>query len=349
MRAYTFLRDGSGKFTETDIPDDLKQKAEKLHEELIEKIAETDEALMNKFFEEGTLPEEDLRRGVREALNQRKMFPVLCTAASMNIGTSLLLDFLATYGPSPIDRGEAPAKNISEKKDVTIPPNPAAPPAMFVFKTVSEQHVGELSFFRVYSGTITAGMDLTNESNGKQERLGQVFLMSGKDRKEAGKLFAGDIGAVVKLKDTHTNNTLSSKSLPVVFPPIVFPDPVIRMAIVARSKGDEDKIATGLHSLHEEDPTFVITVEGQLSQTVIAGQGELHLLIVTKRLKEKYGVDVDLHEPRIPFKETIRGVVEDAEYKHKKQTGGRGQFGHVHLKVEPRPRGSGFEFEDGIV
>jgi elongation factor G len=209
--------------------------------------------------------------------------------------------------------------------------------------------VGELSFFRVYSGTVTAGLDLTNYSNGKVERLGQIFVMNGKERRDVAKLFAGDIGAVVKLKDTHTNNTLSSKAFPVLYPPIDFPEPVIRMAIAARTKGDEDKIGTGLHYLHEEDPTFLVHVDGELSQTIIAGQGELHLLIVTKRLKEKYGVDVDLTEPRIPYKEAIKARVNEIEYKHKKQTGGRGQFGHVYLKIEPLPRGGGFEFVDEVV
>ena len=196
---------------------------------------------------------------------------------------------------------------------------------------------------------MTAGLDLTNNSNGKFELLGQIFVMNGKERKDVGKLVAGDIGAVVKLKDTHTNNTLSSKSFPVVYKTIEFPEPVIRMAISARSKGDEDKIGTGLHYLHEEDPTFLVQVDGQLSQTVIAGQGELHLLIVTKRLKEKYGVEVDLTEPKIPYKEAIKAKVNEIEYKHKKQTGGRGQFGHVYLKLEPLPRGTGFQFEDEVV
>lgn len=349
MKLFKFQRDGSGKFSEQEIPTDLKQKAEQLHEELIEKIAETDETLMNKFFEEGTLRDSELQQGLRLAINTRKIFPVLCSAADLNIGVAPLLDFLVSYAPSPKDRGPVQATNLQQKKEFDVPPVPAAEPSIFIFKTVSEQHVGELSYFRVYSGAIHAGMDMVNESNGKSERLGQVFIMNGKDRKESGKLIAGDIGAVVKLKDTHTNNTLSSKNFPVEFSKIAFPEPVIRMAIVSKAKGDEEKIATGLHTLHEEDPTFLIQVDGKLSQTVIAGQGELHLLIITKRFKERYGVDVDLIEPKIPYKETIKATVADVEYKHKKQTGGRGQFGHVHLKVEPMQRGAGFEFEDAIV
>lgn len=349
MKLIKLERNGSGKYSETEIPSDLKQQAEALHEELVEKVAETDEELLNKFFEHGTLHDDELQNGLRLALKTRKIFPVLCSAASMNMGANLLMDFITQYTPSPMDRGTVKAQNLQVKQEIQVEPDPASEPSLFVFKTVSEQHVGELSYFRVYSGCVSAGMDLLNESNGKGERLGQIFVMNGKERREISKLCAGDIGAVVKLKDTHTNNTLSSKNFPVVYESIVFPEPVIRMAIVSKAKGDEDKIATGLHSLHEEDPTFVVQVDGQLSQTVIAGQGELHLLIVVKRLKEKYGVDVDLTEPKVPYKETIKSVVEDAEYKHKKQTGGRGQFGHVHLKIEPLPRGAGFEFVDEIV
>jgi elongation factor G len=349
MKMLKYNRDGSGKFTESDIPANLKEKSEKLHEELIEKIAENDEALMNKFFEDGTLKDADLEKGFCAALLNRKIFPIFCVSASQGIGISPLMSYIITYGPSPKDRGKVKAVNPNDKKGIEVETDGVKEPSLFVFKTVSEEHVGELSFFRVYSGTITAGLDLVNQSNGKSERLGQLFVMNGKERSEITKLVTGDIGAAVKLKDTHTNNTLSSRAFPVIYTPIDFPDPVIRMAIHSRSKGDEDRMANGLHSLHEEDPTFIITVDGQLSQTVIAGQGELHLLIVTKRLKLKYGVDVDLTEPKIPYKEAIRATAPDVEYKHKKQTGGRGQYGHVHIKIEPKPRGAGFEFEDAVV
>jgi len=349
MKVLKYNRDGSGKFTESDISADLKEKADKLHEELIEKIAETDEALMNKFFEDGTLKDADLEKGFCTALLNRKIFPVFCISASQSIGISPLMSYITMYGPSPKNRGKVKAINPNDKKEIEVEPDVAKEPSLFVFKTVSEEHVGELSFFRVYSGTITPGLDLVNQSNGKSERLGQLFVMKGKERAEITKLVAGDIGAAVKLKDTHTNNTLSSRAFPVLYPSIAFPDPVIRMAIHSKSKGDEDRMANGLHSLHEEDPTFIVTVDGRLSQTVIAGQGELHLLIVTKRLKMKYGVDVDLTEPKIPYKEAIRATAPDVEYKHKKQTGGRGQYGHVHIKIEPRSRGTGFEFEDAVV
>ncbi len=348
MKLLTFTKDGTA-VSVGEIPADLKEQADHLHEELVEKIAETDEALMNKFFEEGTLGEADMEAGLRSAFIQRKIFPVLCTSASNGTGLAPLMDFFVQVVPSPLDRGPVSAQHLDTKEAVMVAPDASALASLFVFRTVSEEHVGELSFFRVYSGTVQAGMDLVNESNGKSERLGQLFLMNGRERKEVGKLVAGDLGAVVKLKDTHTNNTLSAKGLPVTYQPIVFPEPVIRMAIHSKNKGDEDRMSTGLHALHEEDPTFVMHVDGQLSQTIIAGQGELHLLIVTKRLKQKYGVEVELTEPKIPYKEALRSAVPEVEYKHKKQTGGRGQFGHVWVKLEPLPRGTGFQFEDAVV
>lgn len=370
MKLLQHKRDGNGRYTEQDIPDSLRPKAEKLREQVIEKIAESDEVLLNLFLDKGTLEEDVFKKGLRDGMLQRKLFPLLCVSAVHNVGTAALLEFLVDYCPTPPARGETaatlgvnhgaerkvgdPTKGSSRsddptRREVRVKPDPSGPPSMFVFKTMSEHHVGELSFFRVYSGTVYPGMDLANASSGKAERLSQIFVMNGKERKEVARLKAGDLGAVVKLKDTHTNNTLSSKDFPALYPPIQFPEPVIRAAIVPRSKGDEERIAAGLHTLHEEDPTFLVTVDPELSQTVISGQGELHLAIIVKRLKERYGVDVDMVEPRIPYRETIKGAVQDAEYKHKKQTGGRGQFGHIHLKLEPLPRGSGFEFVDDIV
>ena len=352
MKLLKFSRDGKGKTTELDIPADLATKAAELHEQLVEQVAETDETLMNTFFEKGGLTDEELRKGLQRGIRQRKIFPLLCTAGTQGMGIVPMLDLLADYYPSPADMpvtAAIPAGDANAAPSVPVKCDPAAQPLLFVFKTVSEAHVGELSFFKVFSGMVTPGLDMVNNANNKSERLAQLFLMNGKERKEINRLCAGDIGAVVKLKDTHTNNTLGSKSFPVRIPPITFPEPVISMAIVAKAKGDEDKIATGLHSLHEEDPTFVMTVDSELHQTLISGQGELHLGIVIKRLKSKYGVDVDMVEPKIPYRETIRGRANEIEYKHKKQTGGRGQYGHVWIKMEPLPRGSGFEFEDAIV
>jgi elongation factor G len=349
MKMLTFSRTPKGTFTEAEIPEEHLAKARALHEELIEKIAESDENLMTKFFERGTLDDDELRRGIRTALLQRKVFPIFALSGAENIGPAALLDVIVNYCPSPVDRGPVTATASGSGEPVTVKGDPTAPTALFVFKTMSEPHVGELSFFRLYSGTLSPGLDLVNQSNGKAERIGQIFVMNGKERKDISKIFPGDLGAAVKLKDTHTNNTLCSKSNPIIFKPIEFPEPVISSAVVAKAKGDEDKIANGFHYLHEEDPTLLITSDPALNQTLISGQGELHLQIVVKRLKEKFGVEVEMIEPKIPYRETIKGTAPEVDYKHKKQTGGRGQYGHVTIKIEPLPRGSGFEFVDAIV
>ncbi|HET7152941.1 MAG TPA: EF-Tu/IF-2/RF-3 family GTPase, partial [Candidatus Kapabacteria bacterium] len=225
-------------------------------------------------------------------------------------------------------------KNPNTSAEVSIPGKTEGDPVLFIFKTVSEAHLGELSFFRVFNGTLTPGTDLTNFSNGKTERLNQLYVLNGKTRKEMPKLVMGDIGAVVKLKDTHTNNTLAAKVFPVVLTPVTFPVPVADAAIVSKGKGDEEKIAVGLHTLHEEDPTFQVRVDSESHQTIISGQGELHLDIIVKRLKEKFGVDVDMKPPRIPYREAIRGKAK-TQYRHKKQSGGAGQFAEVHFYLEP--------------
>jgi elongation factor G len=349
MKAYKYGEPGSKKVTETDIPADLMAEAEAYHTELVEKVAETTEELMNKYFEDGNLSPEDLDNGIKLAMMKRNLVPVFCVSAARAVGLNNFMDFASKYFPSPLDRGGEEAAFKDSDKKVLVKPDKAGEPVMFVFKVISEQHVGEMSLFRVYSGTVTSGLDLLNENNGKTERLSQLSIINGHNRKEVQKLYAGDIGAVVKLKDTHANNTLTTKNYPVVMKPIVFPDPVIRAAIQPRAKGDEDKIATGLHTIHEEDPSFSVKFDPELAQTIISGQGELQLNLSVKRLKERYGVDVDLVEPKVPFRETIKGRVDDVEYKHKKQSGGRGQYGHVHFKMEPLPRGKGFEFVNAIV
>ncbi len=349
MKAYTYGEAGSRKVTETEIPADIKAKAEEYHTKLIEKIAETNEELMNKYFEEGSLSESDIETGLKAAILNRSLTPVFATSAARAIGINNFLDFAASYFPSPAERGGEEAIMAGTTNKVIVKPDPKGEPVLFVFKTISEQHVGELSLFKVFSGTVRAGMDLLNEANNKVERLSQLSVLNGRNRKEISQVLAGDFAAVVKLKDTHTNNTLATKNLSVIIKPIEFPEPVIRSAILPKAKGDEDKIASGLHSLHEEDPSFFVTYDPEISQTIISGQGELQLSLAAKRLKERYKVEVDLVEPRIPYRETIKGRVDDVEYKHKKQSGGRGQYGHVHFKMEPLPRGAGFEFVDAIV
>lgn len=348
MKMLRYDLDGKGNYKEEEIPSHLVDKAKEYHLKLIEAIAEEDEQLLEKFFENGeTLSDEDIMLGLKKGMSERKLFPVFCTDAKDNVGVRSVIDFIAEYAQSPIDKKVEKVQKANEEID--LPVNPAGEPAMFIFKTMSERNVGELSFFRVYSGKVSAGMDLFNPNSGKSERLSQCYSMNGKDRKEMEEVICGDIASVVKLKDTHTNNTLCTKSSNIQFNKIIFPETNMSLAIIPKRKGEEDKIATALHSLHEEDPTFVVNYNPETSQTVISGQGEIHLNTILNRMKSKYNLDVDVSEPKIPYREAIRSTANDVEYKHKKQSGGRGQFGHVHIKIEPLPRGTGFEFENAIV
>ncbi len=350
MKMLKFSTDGKGDYTEHDIPAELMEKAKQLHQELIEVVAEEDEELMSKFFEEGgTLTEEELIEGLSREIKAKKILPVLCSAGSSSIGVKPITEFICKYCPSPLDAAPFMAKKTGSDDYVEVEPNPNGEPVVFVFKTLSEPHVGEMSFFRVLSGSVTAGIDLNNQNRNKVERLTQIFQMNGKNRKDMNTAVTGDIGAVVKLKDTHVNNTLTGKGLNVQIDPIIFPEPLIEQALTSKQKGDEDKIASGLSHLHEEDPTFLFHFDGELGQTIIAGQGELHLAIIIARLKEKYGVEVNIVQPKIPFRETIKGKIESVEYKHKKQSGGHGQYGHVFLRLEPQKRGVGFEFANEVV
>lgn len=350
MKMLKFSSDGKGDYTEHEIPAELLDKAKTLHQELIEVVAEEDEELMSRFFDEGgTLTEEELIEGLSREIKAKKILPVLCTAGSSSIGVKPLIEFICKYCPSPLDASPFMAKKAGSDEFVEVEPNPAGNTVLFVFKTLSEPHVGEMSFFRVLSGSVSAGMDLTNQNRNKAERLTQIFQMNGKNRKDLATAVTGDIGAVVKLKDTHVNNTLTGKGLNIEIEPIVFPEPLIEQALTSKQKGDEDKIASGLSHLHEEDPTFLFHFDPELGQTIIAGQGELHLAIIIARLKEKYGVEVNIVQPKIPFRETIKGKIESVEYKHKKQSGGHGQYGHVFLRLEPQKRGVGFEFANEVV
>jgi elongation factor G len=348
MKMLTFKSDGSGKYDELEIPAEFADRASKEHESLIEKIAESSEDLMSLFFEQGTLTEEQLLAGLRKSVLGREIFPLFCISALLNVGVSRLLEFIKDYCPHPLVGGTVKALRPDNGSAMEFQAQVKGDPVAFVFKTMSEQHVGELSLFRVYNGTITPGTDLLNTHNNKSERINQMYTVRGKERKEITQLQAGDIGAVVKLKDTHTNDTLSTKAFQAAIPAIVFPSPLITGAIKPRSKGDEDKISSGLHTLHEEDPSFSVKYDGDTHETIILGQGEIHLDVMLKRLRQRYGVEVDLTPPRIPFKETIKKKA-DVSYKHKKQSGGAGQYGEVYIKLEPKPRGEGYEFVDAIV
>jgi elongation factor G len=342
----TYATDGMGKYTEAAPAGDLAEQAKQLHQELVEKIAESDDTLMEKFFEKGTLTDDDLRTAMHTAVLSQAIIPVFVTAGGNNIGVARLMDFIARHGSSPADRPPVKVEDGNGKAvEISVT---RTEPTLFVFKTVSEAHVGDLSFFRVYSGTVLVGKDLYNTAKKATERIGQIFQLNGKNRESVNQLSAGEMGAVVKLKNTHTGNTLAAPGLDVALPKVNYPNPNIHAALRLKSKGEEDKIAVGLAALHDEDPTFLYHVDSELHQTVISGQGELHLQVVSERLRSRYKVDFDLVEPKIPYRETIK-TKGDSKYRHKKQTGGAGQFAEVWMRIEPKPRNTGLEFTESLV
>lgn len=347
MKAMLYGTDGDGKWHEENIPGNLRGEAETYRERLIETAAEADEELLEKYFEEGELTDDELIRGIRTGVLDGTIFPVLCGDASRCIGMNALLDALARYAPSPKERPPLVCTDPVTQKEVDIETHPEAPLVARVFKIISESHVGEMSLLRIYAGTLRSGMDVANATRETTERIGQIYVLNGEERHEIGNVPAGDMAALVKLKDTHTGDTLCDRRRIVVAPPMTFPEPVIRMAIIPKSKGDEDKISQGLSRLHEEDPSFIAHYDPEIKQTIIAGLGELHLEVIIEKLKKKFGVEVNAIKPRIPYRETIRGAA-DGHHRHKKQTGGHGQFGEVMIKIEPLQPGAGFEFVEAI-
>jgi elongation factor G len=343
MKLVTYEKGGSGKKTESDIPGDLQDQANELREKLVEAAAESDDDILEKYFDAGELTDDEFKKGLIAGLKKGNIYPVLCGVATDNIGSHELLDFIINYTPSPDMYNE-----IEGEDEKTRKASVSEPMSALVFKTESEPHVGEFSFFRVYSGSVKTSDDVLNPNRDASEKIGQIFAVNGKQRVDMSEVKAGDIGGVVKLKNTHTNDTLCDKKSPIQLKPIMFPDPVIRSAIEPKTRGDEEKISAGLTSLHEEDPTFVFGYDPELRQTIIQGQGEMHLSIVVKRLKDKFNAEIELIEPRIPYRETIKGKSE-VQGKYKKQSGGRGQFGDVWLKLEPKARSEGYEFVNAIV
>ena len=342
-KAYEYAADGKGKPKEIAIPADLKDKVDGMRRKLFDSAAESDETLMEKYLESDSLTYEELLQGLRAGVAAGEVFPVFCVSAAKNIGVAHFLDGIVDLVPPPSKR----AIKLPDS-DITLVADPSKFPAAKVFKNVSESHVGDMLFLRVFQGTLSAGSDIYNATRSTSDRLGQFFHLQGKNRTDAPKVIAGDMGAVVKLKSAHVGDTLCDKSKLVQIPKTDYPRPSVFSAIAAASKGDEDKIGAGLSRLKEEDPTFDFKVDSEIKQTVISGQGELHLEVLVNRLKKRHGVDIVLSKPRIPYRETITKTAQ-AQGKYKKQTGGRGQYGDVWLKVEPLPRGSGFEFVDGVV
>ena len=345
MKALTFAADGSGKVTEGEIPAALADRAAKAREQLIEMVAEADESLMETFFSEGTLTQDQVVAGLRAATMAGKLFPLVCTSGMHVIGIQPLLDAIVNYVPSPADRGfTALADDGSE---TTIAASDSAPYSAFVWKTIADPFAGRITMLRVVSGTIKSDASVHNRTRDSGERLGHLLVLQGKTQTHVPELKAGDLGAVAKLKDTHTNDVLAEKHTKATFVAITFPEPVLSYAIEPKSRGDEDKISTAMQRLREEDPSISYARDPQTHELLLAGQGQLHIEVAVAKLKRRFGVEVNLKPPRIPYRETITAATE-AHGRHKKQTGGHGQFGDCKIRVEPLPRGSDFQFEDDI-
>ncbi len=347
-KAFVFSGRGmEEKSSEAPIPDDMTAAVAAARARLMEEAATGDEELMNKFLETGDLTTAEVRKGLCERVVQGDLAPVFCCSAFHNQGVKEVLDEVVDILPSPLDVKPASGTAPGGGGEVVCRPEAGQPPAALVFKTLSEQHLGDLSLVRIYSGTLEAGREVVNTTRQRPEKLSTLYHLVGKERMDCGGAEAGDIVAAVKLKETHTGDTLADKSRPVVLAPPDFPGPVTAEAIHARNKGDEEKLAQGLARLHEEDPTFAKQVEPSTKEMLVHGMGDLQLEVMVDRLRKRYGVEVVLSRPKVPYRETIRGKAQD-EYRHKKQTGGRGQFGEVHLRLEPLKRGDGFKFLDEI-
>jgi elongation factor G len=346
MKAYTYQGDASGKFTEGPIPADLTAAATAARDALVEMVAEADETLMEKFFEAGTLTQDELVVGLRAAVGAAKLFPLVVTSALQNIGIPQLLDGIVAYLPSAADR---PVTGVNAKtgEEVTKAASDTGPYATFVWKTIADPFAGRITMFRVMLGTVKSDQTVHNLTKDSPERLGSVFLLQGKTQTAVPELKAGDLGAVAKLKDTLTNDTLADKSANIKFPAMTFPEAVLSYAIEPKTRGDEDKISSAMHRLEEEDPTIRYGRETQTKELLLSGQGQLHIEVTVAKLKRRFGVEVNLKPPRIPYRETITHATE-AHGRHKKQTGGHGQFGDCKIKLEPLPRGADFEFVDDI-
>lgn len=328
MVMYKFHADG-GKPEKLPIPESEKEKANQLHNELVEKAAENDEKLMEKYFEQGTLDEDEMRQGIKQGMIHHDVFPVFVMSAKKNMGSGRMMGFIDNVAPTP--REAKPELTIDGKE---IPFDPTKQAVLFVFKSQLELNLGKLSFFKVISGEVTSNSELINSQTGALERFHSLFIMDGKNRNPVDKLVAGDIGATLKLKDTYTNQTLHAKGFNVTIDPIDFPEPRIRTAVVAKTKTDDEKIGEVLAKIHQEDPTIMVEFSKELKQLILSAQGEMHLMVCKWNLENTYRLNVEFVAPRISYRETIRKPAL-ANYRHKKQSGGAGQFGEVYLKIEP--------------
>lgn len=345
-KALIFEGDGR-QVAEEGVPAELAEVVEDLRQTLIESVAETNDDLLMQYLEGKEPDESELLAALGAAVREQALVPVLCGAATRNIGMQPLLDVMVNYLPSPAQVEGAKGVNPQTRAEEVRDPDPEGPFAALVFKTLADPYVGKLTLFRIYSGKTKSDADFFNASKGSSERYGQLFLLKGRDQEPVDEAMAGDIVAVAKLNVTTTGDTLCDKGRPIVLSPITFPNPVYSVAVSPKAKGDEEKIGSGLARLVEEDPTFTVARNAETKQAILSGMGELHLDVITERLKRKFGVDVFLDTPRVPYRETVRKKVQ-TQYRHKKQSGGRGQYGEVYLELEPTERGGEFEFVDKI-
>ena len=349
MKAYTYELGGNGKGKETEIPANLKDQAQGAHEKLVELIAEGDDKLMEEFFEKGTIPVEDLIPALHNAIREDKIFPVIFGSGLGNVGADRVMDFIVDYTPAPSEhewvQGEPAASGNGEppKRHETD----AEPVSLYVFKTISDAFAGRISYFKVFSGVLKNDATVQNFSRGSAEKLAHISIMQGKNAVPVTELHAGDIGAVSKLKDTLTGDTLGDKSAPIQYPRVKLPEPAITFAIEPKSRADEDKLGPGIHKLMEEDAMLRFFRDPQTKEFLIAGTGQQHIEVVVSKMKKRYHTEVILKAPKVPYRETIRGKA-DVQGRHKKQTGGHGQYGDCKIKMEPLPRGGEFEFVNDI-
>ncbi|TMQ63318.1 MAG: elongation factor G [Candidatus Eisenbacteria bacterium] len=346
MKAYHFDKDGGAK--EGPIPPELDAEVKTARAALVDAAAEADDALLEKFLGGEELNVDEIHKGLREGVIHRSFVPALPVAAVPMLGIDFFLDAIVDVMPSPADLGTVKGTKPGSQDVVELKPEAGAPLSALVFKTSSESHAGDLSIIRVYSGTLSPGKEVWNSTAQRAEKTGQLFTVRGKERADAGHIPAGDIGAAVKLRETHTGQTLCDKHHQIVLPPIPFPGVAHEIAIAPKSKGEEEKMGSGLHKLREEDPTLHVRVEGDLHQTILSCMGDLQVEVALEKLNRRFGVHVGTAKPRIPYRETIRRSV-SKQGRHKKQTGGRGQFGDVHVRLEPLKHGAGFEFVDEVV
>ena len=343
MKAYS-----GEKGTEGAVPDSLSDQAARYREQLVEAVAETDDELLTKYLDGTELTAEELTRGLRTGIASGAVVPVLVAAAAKNIGTAQLLDVLANDFPSPKDRPPIKAKNASTGQEEDVNADPAGPLAALVFKTTADPYVGKLTYLRVYSGVLKGDSSAWNSNRAAAERIGQLFVVRGKAQEPVPQLVAGDIGALAKLAETSTGDTLATKERPLVLPPITFPAPAYSAAVHPKTKADLDKMGNALNRIIEEDPTLRVRRDADTNETILSGLGEPHLEVTVEKIQRKFGVGLELTTPKVPYKETITAP-STSEYTHKKQTGGHGQYARVAIKLEPLPRGSGFQFEDKVV